>query len=114
MSIDAKSFTQAAALNDTFRKHGWDAFLIKAYATATADRVDLEYASATHGGVRRRVSADPVALQSWLRRHAEERWLWHTLEGILARKPESPKPPTQTELDLGELAPAARRSMLPQ
>lgn len=111
MSIDAKSNAAAAALNDTFKQLGWDAFMIKAYATNETNRVDVEYIS---DGFRRRVACDPIAMQDWLKKHSEQRMLWCTLESILDKKPESPKPPVQDELDLGNLSPITRRAMRPE
>lgn len=109
MSIDGRSRLLASGLNDIFLTLHWYGF--KAYPTETEARVEVEYRSAQYGTTRR-VSCDPLPLGDWLKKHRGCRSA--SFESILDRKAEVATPPAQGELALGDLSPAARRSMRPE
>lgn len=92
MTLDAKSFCAANALQTLFAKRAWHGFL--ATPTSQADVVCVQYKSEALGE-KRVVECKAMALANWMKAHANERGFRAMFEEILDRKPERATPVQQ-------------------
>ena len=109
---NAKSVAAAQQLGDIFAHLQWHRRGIYATAVSEPAEVAIQYKSEQHGCCRV-VICDALALMRWLKENATRQGAWVRFLAILDKKEERRTPMQQELLPLGSLAPAARRSMMP-
>ncbi len=109
---NAKSVAASRQLGDIFARLQWHRRGIYATAGSEPAEVAIQYKSEQHGCCRV-VICDALALMRWLKEHATRQGAWVRFLSILDKKEERRTPVQQELLPLGSLAPAARRSMMP-
>lgn len=105
---NAKSVQAAAKVNDFFSAFEWWAY--RAYGTATAHEVAVEYKSRAQGCLRV-VAVDGERMAAWLSRNGYRQGARDEFEELLDRKEETTATPDQPEFSFEDMPSIAKKSM---